>query len=319
MPNLTEAIFGGKRIDINEALTYRTQYGKNLGTAVFRCPECGEQVRPHKSGGGAEAHFEHLARNPDCSLSHKARMKDSNPDWVRDELILALDVYLRHRPNPPAKTSEEINQLSRQLQSLAPLLFPHYAISDTFRNVNGVYMKLMNFRRLDSQYTSHNKSGLARGSKGDELVWEEFSQFPGRCTEVANAIIGSLENFGADGGEGSGAISEDIEEAPEGRLLTRTHLVRERDRKLVEAKRNRVLKKSGKLECVVCGFDFSMKYGEYGSGYIECHHTKPLASLSAGHKTHIDDLELVCSNCHRMIHRKRQWLSIAELKGFVRN
>ena len=31
----------------------------------FRCPECGEPVRPH---GGATPHFEHLRRNPDCPV-----------------------------------------------------------------------------------------------------------------------------------------------------------------------------------------------------------------------------------------------------------
>ena len=31
-------------------------------------------------------------------------------------------------------------------------------------------------------------------------------------------------------------------------------------------------------------------------------------------KTSISDLVLICSNCHRMIHRKKPWLSIDELK-----
>lgn len=32
----------------------------------FRCVECGEPVRPHRSPG---RHFEHVERNPDCPLS----------------------------------------------------------------------------------------------------------------------------------------------------------------------------------------------------------------------------------------------------------
>jgi hypothetical protein len=44
-------------------------------------------------------------------------------------------------------------------------------------------------------------------------------------------------------------------------------------------------------------------------------HTKPVATLAEGHKTHIDDLTLVCANCHRVIHRSKPWLSIAEPKG----
>jgi hypothetical protein len=38
----------------------------------FVCIECGKSVRPHKEGGNAAAHFEHLNRNADCPLSHKA-------------------------------------------------------------------------------------------------------------------------------------------------------------------------------------------------------------------------------------------------------
>ncbi len=318
MPNLVECIVDGRRISIAEALSYKNRLGSDTARVMFRCPECGEAVRAHKDGGGAEAHFEHFDRNPDCSLSHKARTKENNPDWVRDELILALDVYLRHRPTPPGKTSKEIGDLSKLLLRLAPKLFPDFPLSDTFRNENGVYMKLMNFRRLDPQYTAANKTGLARGSKGDESVWNEFSQNPAICAAVAQAIIKSLDLPEAED-KGEAVTFDDIEEAPEGRLLTRKHLVRERDRRLVEAKRKKVLKEKGKLECDVCRFDFSTRYGERGAGYIECHHTKPLASLAEGQKTHIEDLALVCSNCHRMIHRRREWLSIEDLRRLLQN
>jgi len=74
---------------------------------------------------------------------------------------------------------------------------------------------------------------------------------------------------------------------------------------------------NGRLACEVCEFDFSIAYGNRGSGFIECHHTKPLATLGTGTKTHIDDFALVCANCHRMIHRRKPWLSIAELKGVI--
>lgn len=39
-----------------------------------------------------------------------------------------------------------------------------------------------------------------------------------------------------------------------------------------------------------------------GDGYIESHHIKPLSELKEGEVTRIDDLMMVCSNCHRMIH-----------------
>jgi hypothetical protein len=75
----------------------------------------------------------------------------SNPDWTRDELIVALSFYLKHRPNPPSKDSEAIADLSRILNRLGEKLFPPEQRAATFRNENGVYMKLMNFCRLDPE------------------------------------------------------------------------------------------------------------------------------------------------------------------------
>lgn len=71
--------------------------------------------------------------------------------------------------------------------------------------------------------------------------------------------------------------------------------------------------------CVACGFDFEKKYGEYGKDFIEVHHIKPVSEL--GGNTRINpqtDMAVLCSNCHRMVHRKREMvLSIDELKRSI--
>ena len=41
-----------------------------------------------------------------------------NPPWSTDELIVTLDFYIRHSPNIPRKTSEEIKSLSNFLNKL---------------------------------------------------------------------------------------------------------------------------------------------------------------------------------------------------------
>jgi hypothetical protein len=46
-------------------------------------------------------------------------LRGRNPPWVRDELIVALDMYLRHAGNPPGKNSSEIADLSGTLNRLA--------------------------------------------------------------------------------------------------------------------------------------------------------------------------------------------------------
>lgn len=55
-----------------------------------------------------------------------------NPVWSRDELILALDLYLKHRLSPPAKDSAEVNELSEFLNRLGNALSREE--SATYRN-----------------------------------------------------------------------------------------------------------------------------------------------------------------------------------------
>jgi hypothetical protein len=105
-------------------------------------------------------------------------------------------------------------------------------------------------------------------------------------------------------------IGECLQEAPEGCLLTRKHLAR--------SKRKQAMKRNGRLVCKGCGFDFAVNYGNRGFGFIECLHTKPVAALAEGHKTHINDLALVGADCHRIIHRSRSWLSVADVMAIMK-
>jgi 5-methylcytosine-specific restriction enzyme A len=72
--------------------------------------------------------------------------------------------------------------------------------------------------------------------------------------------------------------------------------------------------------CVVCGFNYEEVYGERGKDFIEVHHVKPLNTL--GGQEEIDprtDLVPVCSNCHRIIHRRHEdVLSIDQMKELIR-
>jgi 5-methylcytosine-specific restriction protein A len=130
--------------------------------------------------------------------------------------------------------------------------------------------------------------------------------------------MAALADSGLDGKTIQEEFDDGFQEAPEGRLLTRIHLVRERNRKLVKRKLEQALKKSGRLICEVCNFDFVKSYGNHGVGFMECHHLKPVTQLSEGHQTRLEDLALICANCHRMIHRRRPWLSVVELKKMIR-
>ncbi len=72
--------------------------------------------------------------------------------------------------------------------------------------------------------------------------------------------------------------------------------------------------------CQACGFDFVATYGERGRNFIEAHHLVPLSSLPEGEPVPMDpatDFAVLCSNCHRMVHRRRPWLELDELKKLV--
>jgi 5-methylcytosine-specific restriction protein A len=103
----------------------------------------------------------------------------------------------------------------------------------------------------------------------------------------------------------------------------------EPDRKYVEGARRQVrvnayerdprarkacLKAHG-LDCTVCGLNFEARYGALGKGFIHVHHLRPLALTGGEYELNpVADLRPVCPNCHAMLHRQEQTLSIEELR-----
>ena len=105
---------------------------------------------------------------------------------------------------------------------------------------------------------------------------------------------------------------EDEKQRIEGRLTEAKVLRRNRNR----AARLQCLEDSGYV-CYVCGFNFLKVYGEIGKGFLEVHHTKPLASYDEEHEIPQSELCALCSNCHSMVHRKKVPIDVDELKRIV--
>jgi len=233
-----------------------------------------------------------------------------NPIWTRDELILALDLYFKYDYSKISETHPAVIELSNLLISLP--IYERSKRAEKFRNPNGVYTKLGNFRGRDA---AHLGVGLAHGAELDKLVWDEFHSDIRRLSDTAQSIrknyvylkppIFNLESIGYVDIDG---------EFPEGKTLTLLHIFKERNSELVDSKKRQVLGSLGKLSCEVCGFDFKDFYGDIGIGFTECHHNIPISEMDGSQKTRLSDLSIICSNCHRIIHRTRPWLSVAELK-----
>lgn len=104
----------------------------------------------------------------------------------------------------------------------------------------------------------------------------------------------------------------------EGKTIYRVHKFKERNQSINKRKKDNYYRKTGKLDCEVCGFDFYKTYGELGKGFIEAHHRVPLSEIDGERITSLDELALVCSNCHKMLHRKINSLSVEKLKEIIK-
>jgi 5-methylcytosine-specific restriction protein A len=231
-----------------------------------------------------------------------------NPTWSRDELTLALDLYVQTNGNPTGKDDEALERLSTVLNKMHRL--NGVAGNDTLRNRNGVYLKVMNFRSSDPAYLQQGKVGMTRGNRLEAVLWKEYDGRLANLATDAKAIRDTVTD--ADEVAVAKLPSAEPYEGEEGGVIMRLHKRYERDPKLVTEKRNAAAA-TGDLKCEVCGFDFKATYGDLGAGYIEVHHTKPVHTLLAGTKTKLNDLALLCANCHRMAHRKRTPLPLNEL------
>lgn len=209
-----------------------------------------------------------------------------NPNWTRDETILAVDLYLKLNGAVPSPTADEIRELSILLRSL-----PYHveaAKRPTFRNPDGVGFKLMNIRQVATG------RGLGNVSNMDRRVWAEFGQRPIELHQIAAAIKAAIAIVGSQ------AIPEVEQELPEGRLLTALHIRRERNPKvrkmLLDARRPHGLR------CEVCDLTRPSLEISMQEAMFEAHHLVPLAEVGE-RKTKLSDLSLLCASCHRLIHR----------------
>ena len=94
---------------------------------------------------------------------------NKNPKWNYAELVLALELYMLHRPNPPGKNSRDVKILSNLLR--LNVLSDEIYLNKTFRNVNGVAMKLQNFRRFDEMFKG---KGLRQGGGLERDIWDRY-------------------------------------------------------------------------------------------------------------------------------------------------
>ncbi|MDD3118913.1 MAG: HNH endonuclease [Victivallales bacterium] len=106
-----------------------------------------------------------------------------------------------------------------------------------------------------------------------------------------------------------------ISEAEEGLKRYREYVVfYQRNQPLINAKK---ALHQNDYRCEVCGFSFKDKYGTAAKECLEVHHINPLAEREGKSITKIEDLILLCQNCHALIHSQRPPLEIDALKEML--
>jgi 5-methylcytosine-specific restriction protein A len=238
-----------------------------------------------------------------------------NPKWHRDEIILALDLYFSPIRGRIDAKNPNIIELSKILNSLP--LFYNKPDEVKFRNPNGVTLKLSNFLPFDPSYTG---KGMTSGSKLDKEIFKEFENRKDDLRSIASEIKKAVAD--EDLKNKLYSIEEDEvtqeDTVVEGQVLYKLHKFRERNREIVKRKKEQALALYGKLTCEACIFVFEEFYGDIGKDFIECHHLVPLSKFKVETVTTLDSLGLVCSNCHRMLHKKIDTLSLQDLKMIIK-
>lgn len=231
-----------------------------------------------------------------------------NPNWNRDETILALEAFFALDGRNPSSKDPLIVALSETLRAL-----PYHgeaARKPTFRNPDGAAFKVQNLR---SRQTG---KGLGNVSRMDREIWDEFGDKPAEVSRLATLIRAGIASEAAN----AAPLSDGIEEAEfyEGRLLTQKHMRRERS----PAVRKALLRQRGAagLQCEICSAAHSRLSPELRPAAFEAHHVLPIATVREG-VTKLADMALLCAVCHRLLHRliahHRRWIGIEEAKALL--
>lgn len=232
---------------------------------------------------------------------------ERNPDWDEDELTLALDLY--KRVGLAGEKHPAVIELSEFLRAIGKTRYP--VLAKSYRNTNGVKLKLANLRAGDPAYRRLEQVGMRRRNRLEAVVWARFGNDAAGLEAAVARIRAHGETLRNEPINDDPAIEE---EAEEGGVTYRLHRHIERSAKLRRKKIELARKIDPNLKCEVCSFSFVDEFGAAGDGFAEVHHTNPLHLPRGTKKTSTKDLSILCANCHRIAHRGGQLRSISDLR-----
>jgi hypothetical protein len=253
--------------------------------SIMRRPELGDLVLHFYAQHWPDGRYESRLAGRSLVAAQARETADAPPspgDWegMAPYYRTELRSYEPFRSPLPLRTlvHEYGDEIRGDIVNAAPRFYPFNTWRATVRTVQGIY--------------------LAEAT-------------PGLYGVMRRAL--GLEEAGDD----TTSETDTHEEYVEARRLARERYYFARNPALVKAARERY-----GYSCQVCRFDFEATYGAIGRQYIECHHKNPLSERAEEEQqesatTGVDEVAVVCANCHRMLHRRRPALQVEELRAFL--
>ncbi|SDC36519.1 HNH endonuclease [Niabella drilacis] len=164
---------------------------------------------------------------------------------------------------------------------------------------------------LKKIYEDYGEGQLALALKAlrEHLVYRPNKEVHKVCCFFENQLPDDLS------GEG---FADEQAVYKEGRQIIITHILRERNRKVVELAKRLHYERDPLMRCECCDFSYTDVYGAHGSGFIEAHHNIPISELTMELEIKPGEFSMLCANCHRMIHKRNPWLSVDELRIIIK-
>lgn len=277
---------------------------------VFDPEQKKPRLRKFESNNRKKLHLPQLvmaiARMPEPKredISHTVSFPLENKSFVLDEIrfeiisddgavaqiapLAARILHAKHEIN----LEDRLNAIKADLDNLASIAAAHPDLATAISDHGALVM------------AGENTIDIRKAA--DRVIALQSKHFG--MTNAASVLV--LEKA-----EALPATEEEAITGKEGRILTRIHVYKERDRTLVKkAKAHYKAKGGGKLKCQSCGMDPVTIYGSSGERCIEAHHTIPIEELQPDSITRVEDMAMVCASCHRIIHSQKPCLKVAKI------
>lgn len=203
-----------------------------------------------------------------------------------------LEVRILHAESHPINLQARLDSIAKDNADLGAVRAKHPALADAIK------------KHMDAVSAGINSIAIRKAA--DAVIGEQTEEF-GKTNSASVSTVESLPPT---------PLEEDIT-GKEGKILTRLHSYRERDRGFVKKSKDAFKAKHGKLFCECCGHDPVAVYGPRGEDRIAAHHKTPVEELMPDTITTPEDLAMVCPNCHDIIHAKRPWMAVEDLRALL--